>query len=220
MEVDIVRGMGFSSNSFILSDEEKKKLLVIDLGFKGLVTGFALRRALNKIVKKEAKDWQLEVFLSHCHIDHITGEDNLKKFQDVHFSAGKATAEHINSRDNVTLLSKYGAKISFQVDKIYNDNDLIKIGNAELTVIYSPGHTDGSTVLYDTTSKSLYSGDVVFAEACGRVDLPTGSRQEMVETLTKLTQYDVQHLYSGHGLDMHENANENIAAVKRMMEMW
>ncbi|MHA1306875.1 MAG: MBL fold metallo-hydrolase [Candidatus Heimdallarchaeota archaeon] len=189
MKIVSVSGMGFSSNSFILIDEEKKKLLVVDIGFKGLVTGFRLRKALNKIVKKEAKDWQLEVFLSHCHIDHITGEDNLKNFH-------------------------------FQVGKVYNDNDVIEIGNAKLTIIYAPGHTDGSTVLYDTTSKSMFSGDVVFDGACGRVDLPTGSHQEMVKTLTKLTEYDVQNLYSGHGPDMHGNANQNILVVKNMMEKW
>ncbi|MHA1441011.1 MAG: MBL fold metallo-hydrolase [Candidatus Heimdallarchaeota archaeon] len=220
MKIVAVSGMGFSSNSFILVDEEKKNLLVVDIGFKGLVSGFKLRKALNKIVKKEAKEWQLEVFLSHCHIDHITGEDNLKNFQDILFSASKATAKHINSRDNVTLLSKYGAKIGFQVDKVYNDNEVIEIGNAKLTVIYAPGHTDGSTVLYDITSKSMFSGDVVFDGACGRVDLQTGSHQEMVKSLTNLTEYDVQNLYSGHGPDMHGNANKNILAVKNMMESW
>jgi len=97
VKIVAVSGMGFSSNSFILVDEEKKKLLVVDIGFKGLVSGFKLRKALNKIVKKEAKEWQLEVFLSHCHIDHITGEDNLKNFQDILFSASKATAKHINT---------------------------------------------------------------------------------------------------------------------------
>ncbi len=198
MKVDTVRGLGLCSNSFILSVIEEKKLLVIDLGLKGIATGFKLRRALNKIVKKEAKEWQLEVFLTHCHIDHITGEDNLKNFQEVIFSASKAAAGHINSRDNVTLLSKYGAKISFQVDKIYNDADQIKIGDAELTVIYAPGHTDGSAVLYESKNKSLFSGDVVFDGACGRVDLVTGNHQEMIVTLTKLTQYDVQHLYRGN----------------------
>ena len=220
MKVDTVRGLGLCSNSFILSASEEKKLLVIDLGLNGIATGFKLRRALNKIVKKEAKEWQLEVFLTHCHIDHIAGEDNLKNFQEVVFSASKAAAEHINSRDSVTLLAKYGAKISFQVNKIYNDGDRIKIGDAELTVIYAPGHTNGSAVLYESKAKALFSGDVVFDGACGRVDLATSNHQEMIASLAKLTQYDVQHLYSGHGPDLHENVNENILAVKNMMDMW
>ncbi len=221
MKVDVVRGGGLCSNCFILSDENKGKLFIIDLGITGKLTRFALKKSLKKIVEEKYEDYELEVFLSHSHLDHIWGEDNLKNFKKITYSASELAANHINTRDEITLLSKYHGKISYSVNKIYAEGDIIKFSDYELKVIYSPGHTDGSAVLYETNTRSLFAGDVVFAGgACGRVDFPTGDRWEMIATLDKLSKLDIEHLYSGHGPDLHQKVRENILTAKNMMEYW
>ena len=221
MKVDVVRGGGLCSNCFILSDENKGKLFIIDLGITGKLTRFALKKSLKKIVEEKYEDYELEVFLSHSHLDHIWGEDNLKNFKKITYSASELAANHINTRDEITLLSKYHGKISYSVNKIYAEGDIIKFSDYELEVIYSPGHTDGSAVLYETNTRSLFAGDVVFAGgACGRVDFPTGDRWEMIATLDKLSKLDIEHLYSGHGPDLHQKVRENILTAKNMMEYW
>ncbi len=221
MKLDIVRGSSLCSNCFILSEENQKKLLVVDIGIGGKLTGFALKKSLASIVNKKFSDYSVEVFLTHCHIDHILGENNLRDFEKVTFSASEKAAKHINSRDNVTLVSKYGGKINYSIDKIYSDGEILKFGDTELEVIYTPGHTDGSAILYDKEGKNLFAGDVVFAGgACGRVDFPTGNRQAMISTLGKVAKLDIDHLYSGHGPDMHKNIKANILSAKQMMEYW
>ena len=118
-------------------------------------------------------------------------------------------------------MAKYGGRIKYTVEKIYKDGDTITVGGTTLQVIHSPGHTDGSTVLYDAKSKSLFAGDVVFqGGACGRVDFPTGDRQVMIKTLQMLSELDIEHLYSGHGPDLHTNVRRNIIQAKKMMEYW
>lgn len=221
MKLDIVRGGGLCSNSFILSNEKDKKLFIIDLGLSGKLSRFALKKSLKKIVNEKYDDYELEVFLTHSHLDHIWGEDNLKDFKKKTFSASELAAKHINARDEITLLSKYRAKLSYSISKIYADGDSIKFSDSEFEVIYAPGHTDGSAVLYDTNSKSLFAGDVVFSGgACGRVDFPTGDRWEMIASLEKTSKLDVDHLYSGHGPDLHQKVRENILTAKNMMEYW
>ncbi|NPE07527.1 MAG: MBL fold metallo-hydrolase [Asgard group archaeon] len=221
MELEVVRGGGMSSNSFILSDENEGKIFIIDLGLTGKLTRFPLKKSLKKIVGEKYEDYELEVFLTHSHLDHIWGDNNLKDFQKVTYSASELAAKHINTRDEITLLSKYRAKISFTVDRIYADEDVIKFADSELKIIYTPGHTDGSAVLYESNTKSLFAGDVVFAGgACGRVDFPTGDRWEMIATLDKLSKLDIEHLYSGHGPDLHQKVRENILTAKNMMEYW
>ncbi len=221
MELEIVRGSGLCSNCFILGDMLNKKLLIIDLGLPGKLTNFRLRKALKKITKNELAEYQLEVFLTHCHIDHIKGEDNLNKLPNVIFSASEKTAQHINTQDEVTLLSKYHFSLSYKVEKIYTNNQKISFADTILQAIAAPGHTDGSMVLYDEKNKSLFAGDVVFSGgACGRVDFPTGSRREMINSLEKLAKLDIEHLYSGHGNDLHINIRKNILLAKDLMENW
>ncbi len=221
MKLEIVYGGGLCSNSFIIINDDEKKLFIVDLGLTGKLTRFSLRKKLEKIVEEKYNDFQLEVFLTHSHLDHIWGADNLKDFQKIAYSASELAAKHINARDEITLLSKYGAKISYTIDKTYGDNEIIKFGDYELTVIYTPGHTDGSAVLYETTSKSLFAGDVVFAGGgVGRVDFPTGDRWEMIASLEKLAKLDIEHLYSGHGPDLHQQVRDNILYAKNMMEYW
>lgn len=221
MELEVVRGGGMSSNSFILSDKSKGKIFIIDLGLTGKLTRFPLKKSLKKIVEEKYEDYELEVFLTHSHLDHIWGDNNLKDFSKITYSASEKAANHINTRDEITLLSKYRAKISFTVDKIYADGDVINFGDSELKVIYAPGHTDGSAVLFEKNTKSLFAGDVVFSGGgVGRVDFPTGDRWEMIATLDKLSQLDIDHLYSGHGPDLHQKVRDNIIYAKKMMEYW
>ena len=218
MEMKIIRGTGLSSNIFILIANDKQKILVIDLGGVRLAKRFQLREVLKEILTGvDHTEVLIEIFLTHCHVDHILGEKNVKDFPRVTFSASPNAANHINARDKVTLLSMVpGGKISFTVEKTYEDGAIIPFPGAELKVIHAPGHTDGSAVIYDQTNKALFAGDVVFVGGVGRVDFPTGNQQTMIETLTKLSKLEIDHLYSGHGEDLHHNVQRNILAAKEM----
>lgn len=220
MKIHAVHGKGLCSNCFLLESETEKKMIIVDLGLPGILTNFKLKKAVDRITEKKT-DYEIEVFLTHCHVDHVTGRNNLKDYKNIIFSASKLAAEHINARDNVTLVSKYGLKITFEVSKIYNNNDLITFDDTQLKIIYAPGHTDGSAVLYDLKVKNLFSGDVVFAGgACGRMDFPTGNKDKMIESLQNLAQLELNGLYSGHGEDLLTNVQANILSAKNMLEYW
>ncbi|NHJ49411.1 MAG: MBL fold metallo-hydrolase [Asgard group archaeon] len=220
MKIHVVRGGGLCSNCFILESETEEKLLIIDLGLPGLLTKFSLKKAVNKITQ-EKKEYEIEVFLTHCHVDHTTGSNNLKHYTNVTYSASELTSKHINTRDNVSLSRRYQLKIGFEVKKVYKDGDIINIDDTQLKVIYAPGHTDGSAVLYETKGKNLFSGDVVFAGGgVGRMDFPTGNKQEMIQSLEKLSQLELEGLYAGHGEEMFHNVQANILNVKKMLEYW
>ena len=46
----------------------------------------------------------------------------------------------------------------------------------------------------------MFCGDFIFKDNIGRVDLPTGNYQEMIESINKIKQYDDDIvLYPGHG---------------------
>lgn len=76
----------------------------------------------------------------------------------------------------------------------------IRFGEIRLTVLHTPGHTEGSVCLWSAEDGLLFSGDTLFAGAWGRVDLPGGSAEQMVESLARLATFDDPlRVLPGHG---------------------
>ena len=78
-------------------------------------------------------------------------------------------------------------------------NQVIELGgDVQITLLHTPGHTPGSQCFL--VQQRLVSGDTLFIGACGRVDLPNSSPEEMYDSLTnKLMRLDdTTVLYPGH----------------------
>ncbi|MFT7621470.1 MAG: hydroxyacylglutathione hydrolase [Myxococcota bacterium] len=61
--------------------------------------------------------------------------------------------------------------------------DKVRVGDIEIELLHTPGHTPGSQCF--RVGNGLVSGDTLFVEGCGRVDLPGGDSEEMYRTLTQ-----------------------------------
>lgn len=67
-------------------------------------------------------------------------------------------------------------------------------------VIKNPGHTNDSVSFYFEDEKIIFSGDFIFYESIGRCDLPTGSENQMKESINKIKNYPLDiTIYPGHG---------------------
>ena len=82
--------------------------------------------------------------------------------------------------------------------KRVDDGHRVKVGEIEISLIHTPGHTPGSQCFH--VQDRLISGDTLFIGACGRCDLPGGNAKEMYYTLTqRLMKFDDSTiLYPGH----------------------
>jgi glyoxylase-like metal-dependent hydrolase (beta-lactamase superfamily II) len=85
--------------------------------------------------------------------------------------------------------------------KWLNPGDVIKIGNNELKVLFTPGHSPGSVSFYNEKDGYVISGDVLFSGSIGRTDLPGGDYDQLERSIkTELyTLPDETKVYSGHG---------------------
>jgi len=72
-----------------------------------------------------------------------------------------------------------------QADSRLNDDDLLHVGDLEFKVLHTPGHTKGGISLYCEGEKMLFSGDTMFRGSWGRTDLPTGSFEDVINSITK-----------------------------------
>lgn len=66
-------------------------------------------------------------------------------------------------------------------------------------IISTPGHTNDSKSFYFSQDKVMFTGDFLFYNSIGRMDLPTGSQKEMQESLEKISNYPLDtKIYPGH----------------------
>lgn len=66
-------------------------------------------------------------------------------------------------------------------------------------VIATPGHTNDSKTFYFPEEKVMFTGDFLFYNSIGRMDLPTGSQEDMQKSLEKISNYPLTtKIYPGH----------------------
>jgi len=83
-------------------------------------------------------------------------------------------------------------------DFFLEEGDLT-IGDHQLQVVMTPGHSPGSLCLYWPDRKALFTGDVVFFQGIGRTDLPGGNGTELKKSIQRISQLDTEYLLTGHG---------------------
>jgi Zn-dependent hydrolases, including glyoxylases len=124
---------------------------------------------------------------THGHVDHISGNTEMKKKTGAQIIIHKDDAEMLVSTPPM-IFKMFGAEQSPPADITVNDGDLITVGGISLKVIHTPGHSPGGMSLY--TEGYVFTGDTLFVEAVGRTDLPGGSwpviRRSITERLCTL----------------------------------
>jgi len=117
---------------------------------------------------------------THGHVDHISGNADMKKQTGAKIVIHEADA-HMLTSTPAMILALFRAKASPAADVLVRDGDTIEAGAVKLKVIHTPGHTPGGISLY--TNGYIFTGDTLFVEAVGRTDLPGGSWNTMAKAI-------------------------------------
>jgi len=188
----------YATNCWVLATGQGAECIVIDPGMPDV--SLELADLLNKHRLKP-----VATLLTHGHLDHT--------FSVVPVCDGYGIPAYIHSEDRHLLLNpaaavspEFGltlANLNFtepsQVRELKSGEEFELVG-LKIKAIHSPGHTRGS-LMFLIDGETLVSGDVLFAGAIGRTDLPTGSNADMQKTLSKkvLTLSDEIRVLPGHG---------------------
>lgn len=80
----------------------------------------------------------------------------------------------------------------------YTEGDVLDLAGLSIRVLHTPGHTPGSVCLM--VEDTLFSGDTLFQDSCGRTDLPGGSWATILQSLKRLAQLEGDYtVCPGHG---------------------
>ena len=178
-----------ATNVHVLADPRTREAIAIDTAIPSLAW------IADELA---ARDWTLKLIVStHGHWDHIG--DNAA----VAAHTGAEIAVHPLDRDRLERPAPIAAP--FEIPPSVPAVELaeggeIRFGSIVLRVLHTPGHTEGSVCLLAPDDGLLFSGDTLFAGGWGRVDLPGGSPEQMVESLGRLlTLEDPLGVLPGHG---------------------
>ena len=178
-----------STNVHILADERSREAIAIDTAIPSLAWIAEELRA---------RDWTLKLIVStHGHWDHIG--DNAA----VAAATGAEIAVHPLDRESLVHPTPLWApfEIPPSVPAIeLAEGGVIRFGSIRLDVLHTPGHTPGSVCLQSIDDGLLFSGDTLFAGGWGRIDLPGGSAEAIVESLGRLSLLEpLVGVLPGHG---------------------
>ncbi len=185
--------VGDPTNCYVILDEQSKEIMCIDPAGN--------TQELSYLIKDILKGNLKYIYLTHCHGDHIGGVRQLKEQCGGKILIHREDKEGLNDKSiNLSGIIDI-PEIELEADSIVDDGDCIHLGNLEFRVLHTPGHTKGSSALYCEEEKCLFSGDTIFSGTWGRTDLPTSSREDIMESITKkiLVLPDDTIIYPGHG---------------------
>lgn len=140
------------------------------------------------------------ILITHAHFDHISGIDAIANKTGCPVYVYQSEVDYLQD-PQLNLSTMIPEKVVVKTPAI-----AIEVGRLELDehfdfeVISTPGHTAGS-ISYKINN-IVFDGDFIFDGTVGRMDLPTGSQDDMVHALHRfIERYNNKDiiLYPGHG---------------------
>lgn len=192
-------------NCYAIRAEGETDCILID-------SGYDCAPALARLVAEEGLEPRA-ILITHGHPDHILGLTNVLAQWNVPVYLG--VPDHYRMDQPATTLSPEFAQFLAPFVKDWTapevadltDGQMLEIAGLTITAMAAPGHTEGSMLLHVIAdgegaagdAEVIFTGDVVFAGAIGRVDLPGGDAAAMRDSLQAFAGLPDVPIYPGHG---------------------
>jgi len=143
-----------------------------------------------------------KIILTHGHIDHAAGADELREKLGVEIEG-----PHIDDKFLLDTLEEkagaYGIAGARNVtpDRWLDEGETCSIARYNFEVLHCPGHSPGSLVYINRDLRFAFVGDVLFQGSIGRTDFPYGDHDTLIASIkNKLFQFgDDITFICGHG---------------------
>ncbi|MEM3745732.1 MAG: MBL fold metallo-hydrolase [Candidatus Bathyarchaeia archaeon] len=184
-----------STNCYILICEETRESAIIDPGFNKIDEELVLEKI------REQKLTVKYIVNTHGHLDHISGNKRVKEETNASIAVHYYDADMLTDpKKNLSWMLGLNI-ISPPPDLMLRDGDKLRVGQLEVEVLHTPGHTPGSISLYLEDEGVVFTGDTLFAGSIGRTDLPGSSYEKIISSIREklFGLPDETRVYPGHG---------------------
>jgi len=142
------------------------------------------------------------ILLTHGHVDHIAGVEDIKRlWNDVRIYCGAQDADML-ADPHKNMSASFGFNItSPPADVLLQGGEVLKFANWTWRVLDTSGHTPGGISYYSAEGKVVLTGDALFAQSIGRTDIPGGDGRRLLANIRKnlMTLPNDTRILSGHG---------------------
>ena len=153
----------------------------------------------------DEEDYKLTAALvTHYHPDHCGGSFSGHSVAGVAELMGQRPVKVYAHKSEAAGVIKVTGISDSDIAKV-DSGDRLAIGHVDVEFLHTPGHTPGSQCF--RIKNTLVSGDTLFIDGCGRVDLPGSDTEDMFHSLQKLRALpDETLLLPGHNYSSVPNA--------------
>ena len=187
--------------AYVIGDRETGEAVLVDPAY----------RVADLVDMAEADGMRVVGALgTHHHADHVGGSFMGYAVEGIReLLALRSVPIHVHREEAEFVRKTTDVPVSDLVT--HDSGDLIRVGNIEIRVVHTPGHTPGSQCFL--VDGRLVAGDTLFLEGCGRTDLPGSDPEAMYDSLTRLAALpDDVVVYPGHRYSVASSGT--MAAVK------
>jgi glyoxylase-like metal-dependent hydrolase (beta-lactamase superfamily II) len=222
IEINYQAGRAIGSNVYLIHDGDQ--WMLIDIGYEETVEEIVeLIRQLD-FPFSQCKT----VVATHADVDHTQGLAKLKQILRTTVTAHPVTANALARGDRDYSFARIDAQgidmpmPPVSVEHTIDDGDVLTVGNLQLQVWASPGHSNCQ--LSFRLGDLLVSGDTLFRDGCvGAIDAHHGSDiPAFIRSLRRIRESDVQWLLPGHGPYFRKDdrlLDDTIARLERYQHM-
>ncbi len=199
IEMNYQAGQILGCNVYLVHDQSE--WILIDIGYEDTVDEIVELIRQMDFPLSQCKT----LIATHADVDHIQGLAKAKQLLRASVSAHPLAAEPLRTGDRLQTFAEIKpqkidmAMPPVDVETLINDGDTIKVGDIELEVWLTPGHTDSQ--LSFRLGNLLFSGDNIYRDGCvGAIDAHHGSDiPAFVKSLKRIRESDVEWLLPSHG---------------------
>lgn len=199
IELNYQAGRRLGVNIYLI--DGGSEFLLIDIGYLDMV------EEVVEMVRQ--MDFNLStckmIIATHADADHIQGCAKAKELFKTKIAAHPLSVPPLESGDEImtyATIKAQGIEIPMppcKIDMLLNEGDTIKVGDVELDVWHTPGHTQGQ--LSFKMGNLLFSGDNIYKDSCvGVIDAHHGSSiPDFITSLKRILKDDSEFLLPSHG---------------------
>ncbi|WP_417617271.1 MBL fold metallo-hydrolase [Oceanisphaera sp.] len=176
--------------SYVVYDRQGGQAMIIDpvLGFdpaSGRTNTELAQRQVDFVRAQQLTvPWILE---THAHADHLSAASFLRKQLNARIGIGEQITRVQGVFREIFALEPEFMSDGSQFDGLFADGDTFSVGQLQIRVLHSPGHTPAD-VAYLVNEQALFVGDTLFMPDKGtaRCDFPGGSSQQLYRSIRRL----------------------------------
>ena len=189
MKLELIHVGMVMTNCYILTNEETGEAALIDPGDEAdRLLACCRDRRLTAIL------------LTHGHFDHILAVPRLREASGARIYAPAAEVPLLMDSDENLSGPWQGRPGSVRADVTLQDGEEFELLGTRIRMLLTPGHTAGSCCYYLPQEGWLFSGDTLFCESYGRVDLPTAMPDAISRSVRELLALPADtRVFPGHG---------------------